>query len=214
MKTIESEFTDAATPEMRAALEALVDRATTLDEIFEEWFLKQGGRFGLSLAVDDDHKQIPDTIALYFDTADGESVLCATIARSELMQAYPQVLPFNIFVKRWSREPPNLELDEQRYKRWLQRLGFAPSYALQGLTGSRSGALSLMVSFALSGRGIADARHIDPYDPFYEEYAGDLDEEGIEIEDYFCVHTAYRKHPGGRGGMQTVFDPFYCKKAA
>lgn len=214
MKTIETEFTEAATPAMRETLVALLERATTLDDIFEEWFLKQGSCFGLSLAVDDDDNYIPDTIALYFETAEGEDVLCTTISRSELMKAYPQVAPFNIFVKGWVGEHPNLELDEQKYERWLKRLGFTPSDALMCHTGSRDGALSLMVSFALSGRGIAEARHIDPNDSYYEEYASELEEEGIDIKDYFSVYAAYRRHPGGRGGMQTIFDPFYCKKAA
>lgn len=214
MKAIEFDFTDAATPEMRTALLRLIEGAATLDEIFEEWFLTQGGRFGLSFATDDDDNQIPETLALFFDTADGDSILCATISRSELIKAYPQVAPFNIFVKGWKVESPSLELHERRYKRWLQRLGFTPSYALMARIGSRSGALSVMVSFALSGRGIAEAHHIDPNDPGYEDYELDLDEEGIDLKDYFYIQAAYQQYPSGRRGMRTIFDPFYCRKAA
>jgi hypothetical protein len=214
MEPIEIDFSDDATPEMKETLLGLIERATTLDEIFEEWFLKQGNRFGLSLAVDDDNNVIPDTLSVFFDTAKGAEVLSVTVSRRELIQAYPQVAPFNIFVKGWRAKSPKLELHELKYERWLKKLGFTPSYALMSRTGSRSGALTVMVSFALSGQGIAQAYHIDPNDPGYEDDGPDLAEEGIDLKDYFYIQMAYQQYPGDRRGWQTIFDPLYCKKAA
>lgn len=214
MKIIEASFTDVASSEMKSSLLALLEQATTLDTIFEEWFLKLGNRFGLSLAVDDDDSVMRDSFALFFDTSDGTEILSAFIPCSELTKAYPQVAPFNTFVKGWRKQSPALELHERKYERWLKELGFGESYALMSRTGSRSGAMQLMVSFALSGSGIAEAYHIDPKDPCYEDDEAALAEEGIDLKDYFFIGTAYQRHPGRRSTMQTIFDPFYCKKAA
>ena len=214
MQTIEINFTDAATPEMKSALLALIERTTTLDEIFEEWFLKQGNRFGLSLAVDDDDHVVPDAFSLFFDTNDGAHILSALVQRRELTRAYPQVAPFNVFVKGWREEYPVVQLHEMKYERWLKHLGFVESKSLMSLTGSRGAAIQLMVSFALSGNGIAEAWHIDPADPGYEDYELDLAEEGVDLKDYFYIQTCYERHPGVRNTNRTLFHPFYCKKAA
>jgi hypothetical protein len=214
MRIIDAEFTDAATAGVKESLSKLIEQATTLDEIFEEWFIKQGHRFGISMALDDDDRVIPDTFSLFFETNEGVELLSARLSRSELLHAYPQVAPFNIFVKKWGDLYSGLEMDDGKYKKWLKRLGFTTSYALMAHMGSRSGALQLMASFALSGKGICELRHIDPTEPFYEDYEYELEEEGVDIGEYFCLHAAYQKNPSDRGTMQTVFDPFYCKKAA
>jgi hypothetical protein len=214
MKPIEIDFSDDATPEMKETLLGLIERATTLDEIFEEWFLKQGNLFGLSLAVDDDDNVIPNTISIFFDTADRKKILSLTISRHELIKAYPQVAPFSVFVKGWDEQRFRLELHELKYNRWLKRLGFVDSNALMSVTGSRSAALTVMVSFALSGKGIAEVNHLDPNDFDPEDYEADLEEEGIDLEDYFFVMAAYQKGKGGSMCTQALFNPFYCKKAA
>ncbi len=107
-----------------------------------------------------------------------------------------------------------MQLDDEKYEQWLEQLGFSCSYALMCRIGSRSGALQLMMSFALSGKGIVEARHIDPKDPGYEDYDVDLAEEGIDLKDYFVVQATYLHHPDRRGSAQSIFDPFYCRKAA
>lgn len=214
MRIIKTAFKDAATPEMQDSLTRLIERATTLDEIFEDWFLQQGHRFGISMALDDNDGIIPDAFSLSFDTNAGEEILSVHLGRSELAQAYPNVPPFHIFVKGWGNKRVGVDVDKLKYERWLKRLGFTDSYALMAYMGSRSGALQLMASFALSGKGICELRHIDPSEPFYEDYEYELEEEGVNISDYFCLHAAYQKNPSDRGTMQTVFDPFYCKKAA
>ena len=214
MRIIKAEFKDGATPEMRESLTGLIEQATTLDEIFEEWFLKLGHRFGVSVALDDDDRVIPNAFSLFFDTSDGEEILYVHLRRSELLQAYPNVAPFQIFIKGWGSEYLGVDMDELKYERWLKSLGFIDSYALMAQVGSRSGALQLMASFALSGKGICELHHIDPTEPFYEDYDYELEEEGIDIGEYFCLHAAYQKNPSCKGTMQTIFDPFYCKKAA
>ncbi len=214
MQTTEINFTEAATPEMKSALLGLIERAASLDEIFEEWFVKQGNRFSLGLAEDDDDTLMPDSISLCFDLSDRTEILSAFVERSELARLYPLVAPFNIFVKGWGKQSPLLQLHEMKYQKWLKRIGFGESDALMCRTGSRSAAMQLMVSFALSGRGFVEAWHIDPKDPFYEDYELDLAEEGIDLKDYFMLHAGYEKRSGLRCTGHTLFDPFYCKKAA
>ena len=212
MRIIEADFKAAATPEIKSALTALIERSTTFDDIFEEWFLKEGNRFGLSLALDDDGKVMPEVLSVYFDTAKGKEVLSATVSRSAIIEAYPEVEPFNKFIKGWSARNGELELYEHNYDSWLTTLGFTQSYALMTRTGSRTGAIHLMLSFALSGGGIAEAQHVDPNDPAYEDYDVDLAEEGIDLKDYFRVRPVYLQHPGREDTMRTFFDPLYCRK--
>jgi hypothetical protein len=80
--------------------------------------------------------------------------------------------------------------------------------------GPRSAAMQLMVSFALSGRGVVEAHHIDMKEYDEEDYKADLDEEGIDIKRYFSLSAGYIKNPEKESSMRTMFDPLYCLREA
>jgi hypothetical protein len=69
-----------------------------------------------------------------------------------------------------------------------------------------------MLSFALSGKGVVEAHHVNVQDYSDEDYGADLDEEGIDLNDYFNLYAAYMKDPTRRSGTMTMFDPLYCRK--
>jgi hypothetical protein len=216
MQILEAEFTDAATPEIREYLSELILNAKSLDDIFDGWFLERGHTFGLSFAAEDELGKdiLDDRFVIYFDTADGKAILYAYIPRTELMEAYPGVPSLDTFLKGWRKEGQILELDKSEYDQWLEGLGFKMSYALMGQMGPRSGALKLMVAFALSNRGIVETRHLEPNDPLYEDSQEEIDEEGIDLADYFWITGGYRG-PHKKGMInQTMFDPFYGRKFA
>lgn len=212
MRVLEWTFSEAASVESRRDLQKIVEQAASLDEIFDLWFLERGNRLGLSVAVEDDGKVSDEKIALFFDTGGGVEVGTAYLSRRDIMEMYPGVSSFDSFVKGWNKQSPRLALHEDAYASWIENLGFIDSYALMCRVGPREAAIPLMVSFALSKNGAVEAHHIDAKQLNDEDYKADLDEEGIDLRDYFNVYASYLENPASQGSMMTMFDPFYCHK--
>jgi len=214
MKMSESNFAEGTSLEMQSYLRSLVERATSLDDIFNEWFLEKGHRIGLGTALNDDYTVMHEAISLSFDMSDGKELGYVFLSRSEVMEHYPKVESFDSFVKGWSKGHPHLELYDKKYKLWMKELGFSQSFALMASIGPRSAATALMVSFALSRGGATMAQHVNPkhYDDI--DYKADLDEEGIDLNDYFYVYARYYKAPDSSMEVGSMFDPVYCRKAA
>lgn len=206
------QFTADVNPEIRRELLQLMEGATSLDEVFDRWFLEKGHQFGVGISVDDDGTSDPDAVTLCFDTKDGGEVCTATISRSEIIKSYPDTVSFDSFVKGWTNGTSHLELDEKKFEEWMKKLGFKESYALMGNIGPRQAVVPLMLSFALSKGGIVEARHFDCNDYLDCDDLNDLDEEEINLDDYFQLYAAYAKDPESRSSVKSIFHPFYCRK--
>jgi hypothetical protein len=207
--TFESETNDESKNEI---LTWIAD-AVSLEDLFEQWFFTRGGRLGLGVAMNDDGSLNPDVILLCFDTKNGEPVCTIELPRGEVVTRYPSVIPFDSFVKGWSKNPTFLELHEKKFEMWMKGLGFAESFALMGVIGPRRAAIPLMLSFALSKGGMIEARHIRREDYPDEDYEMDLEEEGIDLDDHFALHAWYAKDPRRASSSRSVFHPFYCRKS-
>jgi hypothetical protein len=214
MRVSEWRFREQATFETRQELQQLIEQASSLDEIFNVWFLKRGKRLGLSMSVTDDNRVSQDTVALFLNDGDGTELCSVDLFRTDIISMYPQVSSFNSFVKEWCDDGAPLTLHDDKYRSWMQSLGFIDSYTLMTRIGPRSAAMPLMVSFALSGQGVVEAHHINITDYADEDYKADLDEEGIDLNHYFKLYAGYLKNPENESSMRTMFDPFYCRKIA
>jgi hypothetical protein len=214
MRVGEWSFREQASFETRQELQQLIEQASSLDEIFNVWFLERGNRLGLSMSVTDDNQVNQDTVALFFDDGDGTELCSVDLFRTDIISMYPQVSSFDSFVKEWCDGGSLLELHDDKYRSWMQSLGFIDSYALMSRIGPRSAAVPLMVSFALSGQGVVEAHHIDLTHYADEDYKADLDEEGIDLNNYFNLYAGYIKNPEKQSSMRTMFDPVYCRKTA
>ncbi|MEY4668221.1 MAG: hypothetical protein RL518_920 [Pseudomonadota bacterium] len=213
MRATEWNFGEQTSAETREELQRRIEHASSLDEILDFWFLEKGNRLGLSVSISEEDDTVnQDTIALFLDDSDGTSVCSVDLFRTDLMDMYPEVAPFDSFVKGWNKNRPCLELHERKFKLWMKSLGFSDSYALMSRIGPRSAALPVMLSFALSGKGVVEAHHVKLEHYPDEDYKADLKEEDIDLTDYFNLHAAYMKNPASRSGMMTMFDPFYCRK--
>jgi hypothetical protein len=205
-------FTEGASPEAQSEIRTCVEKAHSLDDIFEDWFIRRGGRFGLGVALHDDCTLDGDTIVLSLDAPDGAELCAIDIPRGEIRKMYPSAMSLDSFVKGWRKKPLHLELHDKKYEAWMRELGFIESYALMSVTGPRRAAIPLMVCFALSKGGVIEARHIrrDHYPD--EDYGQDLAEEGIDLNEYFSLHGMYVKDPAGGLSYRSMFDPFYLRK--
>jgi hypothetical protein len=211
MRALEWSFNETASLEHRQELQERIEQARSLDQVFDFWFVERGNRLGLSFSVDDSGKVNDERIVLFFDTEKGNEVGSVDLSRSEVLAMYPDAISFNSFVKGWTKRSPSLELHEEKYESWLGELGFIDSYALMSRIGPRGAAIPLMLSFALSKGGVVEARHIDEQQLNDEDYKADLEEEGIDLNQYFHLYASYIKDPESRGSMRTMFDPVYCR---
>lgn len=190
----------------------LVRDSKSLDLIFDQWFFARGNRLGLGTALNDDCTLRSDAIALSFDAANGDEVGAVFIDRSEFIACHQQVPVFDSFVKGGDKKLHRLQLQEGKFDAWKRELGFIESYALMSLIGPRVAALPLMLSFGLSMGGMIQAEHIDSKRYDDEDYKFDLDEEGININDYFLLTAAYCSDPTPDIAPRWIFDPIYCRK--
>jgi hypothetical protein len=213
MRTSDWTFGEQTSAETREELRQRIENASSLEEIFDFWFLEKGKRLGLSVSVSEETDTVNhDRVALFLDDGDGVPVCSVDLFRSDLITWYPKVVPFDSFVKEWSQESLHLELYDRKYERWMKSLGFTESYALMSCVGPRSAAIPVMLSFALSGKGVVEAHHVNVQDYSDEDYGADLDEEGIDINNYFNLYATYLKDPTSVSATRTMFDPFYCRK--
>lgn len=214
MRVGEWSFKEQASSEKQQELQKLVEQASSLDEIFDLWFLKMGNRLGLGMSITDDNQVNQDTVALFFDDGDGTELCSVDLFRTDIISMYPLVSSFDSFVKQWPGGGAPLKLHNDKYRSWIKSLGFVDSYALMSRIGPRSAVMPLMVSFALSGHGVVEARHIGIIHYADEDYKADLDEEGIDLNDYFQLNAGYIRNPEKKSSMRGMFDPFYCRKVA
>jgi hypothetical protein len=214
MKISESHFAEGTSSEMQSYVLSLVERAVCFDDIFDEWFLEKGHRIGLGTALNDDYEVIGEAVSLYFDMSDGTKIGHVLLSRREVMEQYPKVESFDSFVKGWSKGHSHLELHDEKHELWMKSLGFSESFALMSVVGPRSAATALMVSFALSSGGVVEVYHINTSDFDDIDYRADLDEEGIDLNDYFHVCAQYSKGPNSSMEVASMFEPVYCRKTA
>jgi hypothetical protein len=212
MKIQEYTFAPETTPETRKELLEGIERAASLDELFDVWFLQKGYRMGMGTAINDDGTFNPEAIALYFDTEEGKEVCVTFISRNDLIAAFPDLIRFDSFITGWTRSGIDFEMLDDQYKEWMQGMGFKETYALMGLIGPRRAAIPLMVSFALSKGGTIEAHHIDSRDYDPEDYQDDLDEEGIDLNECFTLHASMQKDPEKENSPHSIFHPFYLHK--
>jgi hypothetical protein len=213
MRTVEWCFGEHISAETRVELQQSIERASSLDEVFDLWFLDRGMRFGLCLSSEQDGTINHDRVVLFIDDSDGNEMCSVDVFREDLLKLYPGLSSFDSFVIGWDVRKLNLELDEDKYSSWQHELGLSDSNALMCKIGPRRAAMSMMVSFALSGKGVAEAHHVNPGDYDDEDYKDDLDEEGINLNDYFHVFATYIPNPSNQHSMRTLFDPVFCRKA-
>lgn len=214
MKIQEHTFAPDINAETQAELLQLVEQASSLEDIFDVWFLEKGNRLGLGVALDDDGSLSKDLIALYFDTGDGREVCSMYLPRAEVKELYPDIVPFDSFVGKLDERSSHLPLKERKYNQWMKSLGFTRSYALMSRVGPRRAAIPVMLSFALSSGGTVEAHHLNPDHFSDEDYSSDLVEEGIEIGNYFNLYAMYSGNDSATRSRQFMLDPLYCHKAA
>lgn len=213
MKIQEFSFAKETTPEIKAELLQLVRQASSLDEIFDYWFLQKGNRISLSVMINDDGTLSRDSIAVCLDAADGAEVGVAYLLRSEVIQKYSEAVSFDSFIEARAHPFHLFEMHDEKFDEWMASLGFRDSYALMSRIGPRRAAMPLMVSFAMSGGGLVEARHIDLEHYSDEDYKEELDEEGVDFRNYFSLYASYVKNPTYRGSPRLHLDPIYCLKA-
>jgi hypothetical protein len=214
MQLTDYTFTEGTSLEAQGEIRTCIENADSLEDIFEDWFIRKGGRFGLGVALQDDGTLDCDTILLSLDAPDGAELCTIDIPRGEISRMYPSAISLDSFVKGWRKQPLHLELHDKKYKAWMRELGFTESYALMSVIGPRRAVIPLMLCFALSKGGVIEARHIRRDDYPDEDYGKDLAEEGIDLDEYFSLYGMYVKDPVGGLSYRSMFDPFYCRKVA
>ena len=214
MKIQDYTFAPEVTPEIQKDLLEGIERAASLDDLFDVWFLQKGYRIGMGTAINDDGTVNPEAVALYFDNEGGKEVCVTFISRNDLAAAFPDLIRFESFIKGWTKRGIDFDMLDEQYKEWMQGMGFKETYALMGLIGPRRAVIPLMVSFALSKGGTIEAHHINSrdYDPL--DYQDDLDEEGIDLNECFTLHASMCKNPERKNSPGSIFLPFYCYKTA
>jgi len=208
----EYSFAEETTPDVQAEVLQIVQQSSSLDEVFDYWFLKKGNRLGLSVMINDDDTVNQDGIAVSFDTADGTEVGSVYLLRSEILERYPEAVPFDSFIKGKMRRFAHTEMYDKKYDRWMKSLGFKHSYALMARIGPRKAAMPLMVSFAISKGGTIEAQHITARDYPDEDCKEELEEEGLDMKNYFSLYASYTQNPVSQSAARLMFDPVFCLK--
>ena len=72
MKIQDYTFAPEVTPEIQKELLEGIERAASLDELFDVWFLQKGYRIGMGTAINDDGTVNPEAVALFFDNEGGK----------------------------------------------------------------------------------------------------------------------------------------------